>query len=65
MVKGRGKESVQVWETFIEQGRLDEKKEMREILEAGLKRAKGIRRPEHSLNSIWLGRHARPPHEEA
>ena len=48
MVKGRGKESVQVWETFIEQGRLDEKKEMREILEAGLKRAKGIRRPEHS-----------------
>lgn len=30
--------------------------EMRRILEAGLKRAKGNRRPEHYLNSIWMGR---------
>ncbi len=33
------------------------RKEMRKILEAGLKRAKGIRRPELYLNSIWMGRH--------
>lgn len=32
-------------------------KAMRRILEAGLKRAKGIRRPEQYLNSIWMGRH--------
>ena len=32
-------------------------KEMRRILEAGLKRAKGIRRPELYLNAIWMGRH--------
>lgn len=31
-------------------------KEMRKILEAGLKRAKGIRRPERYLNAIWMGR---------
>ncbi|MDD5304845.1 MAG: tetratricopeptide repeat protein [Elusimicrobia bacterium] len=31
-------------------------KEMRAVLESGLKRAKGIRRPEHYLNSIWMGR---------
>ncbi|MBI5883690.1 MAG: tetratricopeptide repeat protein [Elusimicrobia bacterium] len=29
-------------------------KEMRKVLEEGLKRAKGIRRPENYLNSIWL-----------
>jgi tetratricopeptide (TPR) repeat protein len=31
-------------------------KAMRKVLEDGLKRAKGIRRPEHYLNSIWMGR---------
>lgn len=31
-------------------------KAMRGILEEGLRRAKGIRRPEHYLNAIWMGR---------
>ncbi|MBI5882239.1 MAG: tetratricopeptide repeat protein [Elusimicrobia bacterium] len=31
-------------------------REMRRVLEAGLERAKGIRRPETYLNSIWMGR---------
>lgn len=31
-------------------------KEMRTLLKAGLARAKGIRRPEDYLNSIWMGR---------
>ncbi|MCR4296567.1 MAG: tetratricopeptide repeat protein [Elusimicrobia bacterium] len=31
-------------------------KEMRAILEKGLERAGGIRRPEHFFNSIWMGR---------
>lgn len=30
--------------------------EMRKVLEAGLMRAGGIRRPENYLNSIWMGR---------
>lgn len=34
-----------------------DRREMRRILEAGLARAKGIRRPEAYLNSIWLGAH--------
>lgn len=32
-----------------------DRKEMRAILEKGLARAKGIRRPESYLNAIWLG----------
>lgn len=34
-----------------------DRREMRRILETGLARAKGIRRPEAYLNSIWLGVH--------
>lgn len=32
------------------------REEMRAILEAGLRKAKGVRRPEHYLNSLWMGR---------
>ncbi len=32
------------------------REEMRAVLESGLKRARGVRRPETYLNSIWLGK---------